>query len=637
MIGVMGTCVLVIAACSASLVDLRRSMTPSGGEVGNVSPNRAVELGYVAASSGDDYVAWWAFGNGAQDATGAYNGLLKNGARIVADKEKGTVLDLHGSNGHVEVACNDPLDGGSEMTLAAWVKLESFTDSDIITGVVSHGDHQSPLYALGVGTDETVRFVIGNGGAQPSDNTPNISVIVPVLNTWHHLVGTCKGNVIRLYLDAVLVYSVRSSAVTAEGADALWLGKAVNGSSIDGQIDDVMIYRRALAQCEIVQLYEKQKPRTGSGSSPARTLQKVVAATMSTRVRQDGAVLQRLVDAAEPNGVVELPWGCFEVKDTITVPEGVCLAGSGLARTILCQYPSQKDTDYRHGLRINASGPQSRLRISGIAYVNVFPPTDTTLDKGIEIYDCKDFRVDNCYFEGFGSAAVWVEGDASGVVDHCVFVDNYKPAIGNIGDGVGVERNDAWDDHLQLGGAKAVFVEDCVFAGSRHAISSNAGAHYVFRHNLVEDNVVSHAIDAHGPGYGSERGTQCVEVYENVVRNPHHDPNAGPPGERDTDIGILIRGGGGVIFNNTFQSYIRPIQVVLEFGMPDELKSSYPWRDQVHDLWIWNNVGDTGPTTAEVNGYTPSPQYIRLNRDYFTRQKPGYTPFTYPHPLTRTE
>ncbi len=259
-------------------------------------------------------------------------------------------------------------------------------------------------------------------------------------------------------------------------------------------------------------------------------------------------------------------------------------------------------------------------RISGIGFVGVKNTRDKGNDAGVQLSNCANFRVDNCFFEGLGYAGVNVRGASRGVVEGCVFVDIYKRGINNLGYGVVVYGTNDWVSDPGLGTDRATFVEDCTFIGCRHAIASNGGAHYVFRHNKVWQNVVSTAVDAHGLAYGSKRGTQCVEIYRNMIGDPVRDW-----------CGIGIRGGGGVIFENEIRGYDRPIQLVIEWGTPGGLKNKYPVRDQVQNLWIWDNRADDGPTAPIV--FDESYQMIREGRDYFTDRKPGYVSYPYPHPL----
>jgi hypothetical protein len=177
-----------------------------------------------------------------------------------------------------------------------------------------------------------------------------------------------------------------------------------------------------------------------------------------------------------------------------------------------------------------------------------------------------------------------------------------------------------WADDLQPGGPQATFVEDSLFIGNRHAIAASAGAHYVFRNNQVLNSVEACAVDAHGMGYSSAHGTQYVEIYRNTIQQPVYD-----------ECGIGIRGGGGVIFENSIGGYKNPILLILEWGTPDKYKSEYPALDQIQGLYIWDNQMRGGHSDPQVD--ETGVGFIQAGRDYFTQPLDGYTPYTYPHPL----
>lgn len=338
------------------------------------------------------------------------------------------------------------------------------------------------------------------------------------------------------------------------------------------------------------------------------------------RPKGGSSTIQSMIDRAAPDRVAHLPSGCYEITDPVRVPDGTTVMGEGPDRTILFRHPSRWKNKGGAMVEVRGDSARSGTRISGIGLVGVKNTRDKGTDIGVLLQDCVDFRVDNCYFEGIGNSAVYVRGHSRGVVDNCVFVDIFKRGINNLGYGVVVYGTDDWVDDPGLGTEKAVFVEDCELVGCRHAVASNAGAHYVFRHNRVWGNVVSTAVDAHGLAYGSERGTQCVEIYGNTIGDPVSDLR-----------GIGIRGGSGVIFENEIRGYDQPIHLVIEWGTPARLKNTYPVQDQVQNLWIWDNLSDGNPTLPVV--HEGSYEMVREGRDYFTDRKPGYVPFTYPHPL----
>lgn len=360
----------------------------------------------------------------------------------------------------------------------------------------------------------------------------------------------------------------------------------------------------------------------GHNAHPAVALQRALASRLADPdvcPTGDSDDVQQMIDAASADGVARLPEGCYLMTTTVNIPAGTQLVGAGPDKTILYRDPGKSYSEPILRVRGGRDAPGG-TQISGLALLGVRNTKDTGEDYGIIISNVLDFRVDHCYFEGFGFAGVRVEGDSSGVVDHAIFIDNYKSGIENLGYGVVVYGEGCWDAEPQPGGAQAIFVEDSLFVGNRHAVAASAGAHYVFRHNQVLHNVVACAVDAHGMGYGSAHGTRYVEIYRNVIRDPVHNW-----------CGIGIRGGAGVVFENTVEDYKNPILLILEWGTPDIYKAEYPARDQVQQLYIWNNQITGGSSEPQVD--ETGVGFIVVNRDYFTGPLPGYVPYEYPHPL----
>ena len=244
-----------------------------------------------------------------------------------------------------------------------------------------------------------------------------------------------------------------------------------------------------------------------------------------------------------------------------------------------------------------------------------------------------DFRVLNCVFRDFGLAGINVNGAyAKGVIAECQFIDIYRPELGNYGYGVLVvgDGSTNWDRPFVLGNDDSVFVEDCSFIGNRHAIASNNGSRYVFRYNHTSAPRPENGtfVDAHGFEYGSDRGSRGYEVYGNILENRTRTPN--------WLIGIGIRGGDGVIFDNQFfddspdfEGYDHPI--LLACRMDESATCDYPNQDQTRDLYLWNNTLNDQPTGLAI--FSGHACLFEEGRDYYLYERPDYTPYTYPHPL----
>ncbi|MFH0925536.1 MAG: putative Ig domain-containing protein [bacterium] len=345
--------------------------------------------------------------------------------------------------------------------------------------------------------------------------------------------------------------------------------------------------------------------------------------------------LQAAVNAAKTGDTVLIPEGTFEFLGTLKIDhKGINLIGSGIDKTILfrpegCEYIAKM---------INVYVGSTPFRISGITLKGHVDQPEA-LDRGILIRNSQDFRIDHCRIENFGNSGIdvcdWyaegLEPTASdprsrGVIDHCEIINCYKPAIDNWGYGVVVYHGDRIEESFQPGSREAIFIEDCLIVGARHATCSSKAGRYVVRYCTIRDTMNNHhALDTHGPPYGV--GTQWVEMYENLVEKP----NVSKVSIHNT--AILFRGGAGVIFNNTFKDYadISSIRFQMESGQMDT--GPYPRPGQVNNVWIWNNNLEGNLVEPVVrDGHE---EYIQKDRDYFCKIKPGYQPYPYPHPLTQ--
>lgn len=350
--------------------------------------------------------------------------------------------------------------------------------------------------------------------------------------------------------------------------------------------------------------------------TPAPTGPVVTAASCSY------AAVSAAVNSAATGTTVSVPAGdCSWGTQQLNVPAGIYLRGAGQDKTVIRRVGSVSNTSYL--VAYNCSNGQ-RAQFSGMTLIG--NGNAAIQDKGLGLLNgCSDFSVTNSKFSKFVFSAVYV-GDAPkqrGVIFKNNFIDNYSPELKNLGYGVAVYGGGAWPA-LSLGSADAVFVEDNYFSGNRHNIASNNGSVYVFRYNKVNgtDAAKDYAMtDAHGLS-SSQRGSRSFEIYNNTYSTSISS------GLQRTAIGI--RGGDGVIFNNTVPATVsRTVELMVEgFGC-----GTYPGADQSRSVYIWNN------TANPQNGYTTNgidntcPASLGLNRDYFLNAKPGYTPYVYPHPL----
>lgn len=324
--------------------------------------------------------------------------------------------------------------------------------------------------------------------------------------------------------------------------------------------------------------------------------------------------IQIAVNKSHYGDTVEIPEGYFLLKGTVFIKCGIYLHGAGEDKTVLSQDPVFKNEFWI--FRIDGRNGK-KIRISDITIKGRSPEATP----GILLENNpKNIRIDHCKFEKCTKRAIEIHGNANGVIDHNKFINNWYTAIVIYGNGLS-----AWLKPLQLGNEDAIFVEDNYFEQNNvpditmaHHIASNNGSKYVFRYNIINDgDMASHAIDAHGLKFGGERGSRSYEIYNNKITATHRW------------AGINIRGGDGVIFNNTFYGdFVSPIHLMYE-GLNGDDSCKYPCKDQIRYLYIWNNVYKG----KLVEVYVRQPLIIQNERDFNTIKMPGFVPFKYPHPL----
>jgi len=340
------------------------------------------------------------------------------------------------------------------------------------------------------------------------------------------------------------------------------------------------------------------------------------------------AHIQAAVDSASTGDTVQLPACVYSswTTETIRISKGITVAGAGDTHTILLQSDTQHgSTGMDAFFDVNCRGWTSgRFEFYGITLRG--RGDQKSLDRGLYLRNgCKDFAVHHSTFRKFGHAGIYLRDSeinftGRGVIYRNKFIDNFRPRRGY---GIEVIGDGNYSATITLGTEDAVFIEDNYFEGNRHCIASGNGSHYVFRYNTIVNNRQdAAAIDAHGKTVSWPRGSRTYEIYHNRIDN-----------SIKRWAGIGIRGGDGVIFNNTIIGTSYPILLWNDSSNPKHgACTMYPCPDQTRELYIWNNRHD-GEIASVSTWKEISKDLIRERRDYFLFPKPGYTPYSYPHPL----
>jgi hypothetical protein len=209
----------------------------------------------VTAGPTNHLVAHLTFDDGtAGDSSGhGNNGVLVNGATVVADAERGNVLLLDGTDDYVDLGNDRSLDlsATGQATLAAWVKVAVNHNHNTI---LSKGEWKE-AYALLIKGDTTPADLLWTG----NDTSVFSGDPVP-LNTWTHVAVVMDGALTTFYLNGQpsgAVNQDRGGAIDATGKDVCLGREQYDGALpagrwfFNGWLDDVRIYDEALSAADV--------------------------------------------------------------------------------------------------------------------------------------------------------------------------------------------------------------------------------------------------------------------------------------------------------------------------------------------------------------------------------------------------
>ena len=230
--------------------------------------NKKVTASYLYGADGVVYrrkhiaAAHWHFdeGNGTvlHDVDGRNNGTLGDGDTNKTPAwglEGGGSLLFDGTNDLVKVPDSDALDlVGSKLTLSCWVKRSAAASGNLVKKA-----NASNGYRLWITATGALQFEVLIGGTTKSVTS---TTTIP-LNTWKHVAARYDGSELRAFIGG----TIEAATTAATGSlvattEALWLGYYDSTSHhLNGYLDDVSIYDRALSDTEVTNLSNNQMGR----------------------------------------------------------------------------------------------------------------------------------------------------------------------------------------------------------------------------------------------------------------------------------------------------------------------------------------------------------------------------------------
>jgi len=198
----------------------------------------------------DSRVARWTFdsadtsGSTATDSWGSFDATI-NGATTGVSGEIGEAYDFDGND---DVYASDVVVNGigsGAFSVSAWVNL----DSTAVQGIFDFLDQ----------SEDTVLYHYDSGGgpwhfSTDSGQSAEIEAGTATTGTWTHLVATAGGSNQTLYQDGSQIGS-NSDAASLSYTGGIVFGQYAGSNYLDGQLDDLRVYDKALTSTEVSNLY----------------------------------------------------------------------------------------------------------------------------------------------------------------------------------------------------------------------------------------------------------------------------------------------------------------------------------------------------------------------------------------------
>ncbi len=241
--------------------------TPAGGWVGTDTFTYHANDGAdnsnqanVSITTAGDLRGWWPMEEGSGSTVGDSSGLGNDGTiegspTWVAGRH-GTALHFNGSSDDVVVPDDASLDITDQLTIAAWVQPEKFATQTIASKAANGATDGYELTLATTKADDSSQRVFFRLNQDANGDTYRINATdpYPIDGTWVHVAATYDGTTMRLYVNGV----EQGTGVTGPSSIAAnELPLAIGGQPgryLQGALDDVRVYARALSAADIVEL-----------------------------------------------------------------------------------------------------------------------------------------------------------------------------------------------------------------------------------------------------------------------------------------------------------------------------------------------------------------------------------------------
>jgi len=191
------------------------------------------------------------------DESGTGNTGTVYGASFVSNGVMGGAYAFDGVNDYINCGSDASLQITGSLTYSTWIKTT--TDSQSVIVGRRNGDTSTQI-ASHIEVESDGRFAMGvSGGEIGVGGRAAYSTKVINDGMWHHLAGVYdSGTALTIYIDGVQADQNSNGMFASLNPRQLpmYVGRKNASQSLEGLLDDVRVYSRALSSNEVAQLFE---------------------------------------------------------------------------------------------------------------------------------------------------------------------------------------------------------------------------------------------------------------------------------------------------------------------------------------------------------------------------------------------
>jgi hypothetical protein len=204
-------------------------------------------------------IAWWPFdeisGTIVADIAGT-KPAVHFGSPVRLPGKVGGSLRFNGSTDFVAAADSDLWAFGTgNFTIEFWANFDVPGHGDIVhAGDIFIGNDNGPgninkwFFALGGGV---LHFTVWNDQSPPPNTYLVRAPFSPVVGQWYHLAVTKTGQLFTIYVNGIAIGSEISPSPISNPSAPLTIGQAESLGFMNGRLDEMTVYNRALSQQEL--------------------------------------------------------------------------------------------------------------------------------------------------------------------------------------------------------------------------------------------------------------------------------------------------------------------------------------------------------------------------------------------------